>query len=117
MHEFSLMQAILDLAHEEMHSHGASKLKVLRVRWGTLSNVVPESMQMAFSALTQETADQDAKLELVEELLHLRCAQCGHEFSPSGRPGLFMPCPACEELTAFSVTAGQEVWLDHLEAE
>ena len=117
MHELSLMASVMDIAREEMSRHGAKRLTLLRIRHGVLDQVQPDAMRMAFEAMTAGTADEGARLELVEEPLRLSCCMCGHEFSPGDRSALYAPCPACGETVPFSVIGGEGIFLDHLEAE
>lgn len=117
MHEIALTTSLLEIAEQEMRLHGASRLTVLRVRYGILSNVVPDAMRMSFAALTANTPHASARLELVEEVLSLRCRACDHIFAASDRESVFLPCPACSTLGGYAVEKGEGVFLDHLEAE
>lgn len=117
MHEISLMTSIMDISEQEMRSHGATRLLLVRVRCGALANVVPDAMNMAFKAMTQGTRHQGARLELVIEPLTVTCRSCGQLFSPPDREALFYPCPACESLGSCNVQTGESIFLDHLEAE
>ncbi len=92
MHEFSLVAGIMNIVEEELRAHGARRLTLARVRYGALANVVPEAMRMAFEAATTGTPHEGARLELIEEPLRVRCAACGHVFSPPDRQALFLPC-------------------------
>ncbi|WP_294559562.1 hydrogenase maturation nickel metallochaperone HypA [uncultured Mailhella sp.] len=117
MHELSLMASVMDIAREELSRHGASRLLLLRIRYGVLDQVQPEAMRMAFEAMTAGTPHEGATLELVEEPLGLRCSLCGHVFHPEDRNALYAPCPACGDTVPFSITEGEGIFLDHLEAE
>ena len=117
MHEFSLMASVLDIAAEEMKRHGASRLTLLRLRYGELDNVQPDSMRMAFDAMTGGTPSEGARLELVEEPLLLRCPICQNAFHPSSRDAMFAPCPSCGNAASYSVEKGEGIILEHLEAE
>lgn len=117
MHEISLMTSVMDIAEQELRAHGASRLTLVRVRFGVLSHVEPEAMRMAFAALTAGGPHEGARLELEEEALELRCRACGHVFSSSDRDALLSPCPACAAVRGFAVESGEGLFLDHLEAE
>ena len=113
----SLAISILDTAQAEASKHGASHLILVRVRYGSLANLVPEAIQMAFSALIIDTPHSQVKLELVKEKLRLRCSLCSHSFVAQGRKDMFEQCPACAESVSYIVEAGEGIFLDHLEAE
>ncbi len=111
------MADILESTRQELEKHGASRLTLLRVRFGELDQVLPGALRLAFDAMTAGTAWEGARLELKEEALLLRCPLCEHEFRPKERGSLYAPCPSCGEVTAFAVLEGEGVFLDHLEAE
>ena len=46
------MASVMDIAREELSRHGASRLLLLRIRYGVLDQVQPEAMRMAFEAMT-----------------------------------------------------------------
>ncbi len=117
MHELSLMTNIMDICADELKKHGATKLLSITVRYGVLSNVVADSFQFAFEALTKGSKHEGAKLILVEEELLLKCSLCQGSFKPDGKDYLYIPCPLCGEQTPYSVLAGEGIFLDKLEAE
>ncbi|WP_298069150.1 hydrogenase maturation nickel metallochaperone HypA [uncultured Mailhella sp.] len=117
MHELSLMAGVMDLARQELERHGASRLTLMRLRFGELDQVLPDALRMAFAAMTAGTSWEGARLELEEEPLELSCPLCGHRFRPGARSALYAPCPSCGETTGFGVVRGEGVFLDHLEAE
>ncbi len=117
MHEFSLMASVMDMVSEELARHSAHRLTLLRLRYGELDSIQPDSMRLAFEAMTTGTPHEGAVLELKEEPLMLRCALCGTTFHPGNRAGMFSPCPSCHEQSAFRVEKGEGIFLDHLEAE
>jgi hydrogenase nickel incorporation protein HypA/HybF len=117
MHEMSLIIALMDRVEEELRAHGASRLRLARVRCGALSRVVPAVMRTAFAAATRGTPHEGARLEIVEEAISLRCPACGRSFSPEGGHALFQPCPHCGSLADCRMESGKGVFLDHLEAE
>ena len=117
MHEISLMRSILDIAQEEILKHKANKFTLLRVRHGMLANVMPEAMDMAFIAMTAGTPNEGAKLEIIEEPLCVRCADCKIESTPNSQNALFQPCPHCGNWTSYTILSGEGIFLDHIEAE
>ncbi len=53
MHEVSIMTEALRMAVDAAHADGAARILKLRLRIGSLSGVVPESMQFAFDVVCQ----------------------------------------------------------------
>ncbi len=117
MHEFSLMTSIMDIAQQELERHGATRITLLRIRYGALDEILPTAMRTAFDALIAGSPHEGARIELEEERLELRCSLCGHTFHPDDRTSLYAPCPLCGKQAPFSVVRGEGVFLDHLEAE
>ena len=117
MHELSLMASVMDIAREELSRHGASRLLLLRIRYGVLDQVQPDAMRMAFDSFVAGTAHEGACLELVEEPLQLGCRSCGEKFEAESREALFRPCPSCGRFAGFECLTGDGIFLDHLEAE
>lgn len=116
MHELSLMASVMDIVREELSRHGATRLLLMRIRYGALDQVQPDAMRMAFEVMTAKTPHEGAKLELVEDALILCCRLCSHTFRPKEKNALFMPCPACGKYAPFDIKGGEGIFLDHLEA-
>ncbi len=116
MHELALATGLMDIVSDELARHGATRLLLVRVRYGALSNVVPEALEMAFESLIHDTAYAGAVLEMVEEPMVLACGQCGRDFTPD-EPSPFADCPYCGHGVFHTVKSGKELYLDHLEAE
>lgn len=99
-----------------MRKHGAGRLVSVRVRYGALSNIVPEALAFAFESLTQAGEFSGARLELREDPLVLSCGGCAREFSPEDA-SVFAVCPLCGYEFFHHVASGKDIYLDHLEAE
>ena len=117
MHEMSIVTSLISLIDEEMVKAEATRLISVRMKYGALSNVVPESLETAFEILTVGTALEGARLDLVEELPVLACGSCGKNYSPPDKKNLFMPCPACGNASGNDVLSGKGVYLDQMEVE
>jgi len=117
MHEMSIVSSLLSIVREEMEKHGARRLLVARVCYGALTNIEPEAMTLAFEALTRGTELAGAKLELEEVPLVVRCGGCDTGFTPAGRDFLEAACPACGCREGHIFMNGDELFLQHLEAE
>ena len=117
MHEMAIAASLIDIVKEEMAKHGASKLLMVRVCYGKLTNVVPDALAFAFEVQTKETPLDGAELELKELPITVTCGECSTEFSTEGTDLFYMPCPSCENLLGHAVITGKDLYLDHLEAE
>jgi Zn finger protein HypA/HybF (possibly regulating hydrogenase expression) len=118
MHEMSLCTGLLDIIKQEMEKHHARRLVCVRVRHGSLANIVPEALSMAFEVLTVDTELEGARLEMVESPVTLACGSCGVEFVPeSSSAGRFAPCAVCGEELGHNVLTGRELYLEQIEVE
>lgn len=116
MHELSLATSLLEIIREELAKHGATKLTLVRVRFGPLSNVVPEALEMAFASLTEGTEYEGARLEMLQEPLVLTCGECQKDFEAAD-PVPYADCPRCGCNFLHTIKSGKELYLDHLEAD
>lgn len=116
MHELSLAAGLLEIVKDELARHNVKRLIVVRVRFGPLSNVVPDALEMAWRTLVVETDFEGARFEMVEDDLVLSCGECGKDFTPDP-PVPYTDCPYCGSNFFHSVKSGKELYLEHLEAE
>lgn len=118
MHEMSLAVSLLDIIKQEMEKHGKTRLIRITVCHGTLANVVPEALSMAFEVMTLGTPFEGAAITLKQLPLHLACGGCGKEYTPeSSHAAVFAPCPFCGEEIGHTVLAGKELYIDQIEVE
>lgn len=117
MHEMSIAQSLIDIVRQELEKHGKTKLIAVHVKHGTLANLVPEAMDLAWEVLTKESEFAGSTLTLEEVPLQLECCGCKHLFAPESSQFLLAPCPECGEELGHKVVAGKELYLDRLEAE
>ncbi|MCW3031857.1 MAG: hydrogenase nickel incorporation protein HypA/HybF [Solirubrobacteraceae bacterium] len=110
MHELSIAQAILDVASH--HARGRRVAKV-EVRVGHLRQVVPDSLDFAFSLLTPDTALEGCRLEITPVPAVGRCRACGAESPLECFP---LSCLRCGGFDVH-VLAGEELLVDALELE
>lgn len=116
MHEMAVAENILALAEETLARQSCSRLEVVRVEYGALAGIVPESLRFAFEALIQGTSHEQARLELICLPLRLRCAFCGTTFGGQGQEALYQPCPGCGEEFGHTVEQGKELILSRIQA-
>lgn len=116
MHEMAIAQSLLAMAEEEIGRRNCSRLELVRVEYGALSGVVPESLQFCFETMIKGTPHEGARLELVCLPLRLRCPLCGEVFGGEGQDALWQPCPGCGEQFGHVVEQGKELILSRLEA-
>jgi hydrogenase nickel incorporation protein HypA/HybF len=91
MHELSLCEAIAGLVRS--HAEGRH-VDVVRVRIGSLRQVVPESLSFCWT-LIRESADMpDAELELECITAEVKCRSCGEHSEITSAWSIW--CPQCD---------------------
>ena len=117
MHEMSIAQSILDIVKQEMEKNNLTRLIKVKIKFGRLTNTVPEALETGFMALTIQTPFESAVFDLEEIPARYKCFKCSKEFSPEGTNRLLVPCPHCGEDLGHEVLAGKELFIDFIEAE
>jgi hydrogenase nickel incorporation protein HypA/HybF len=77
MHELAIAESVVSsvLARTEER-----RVRVVRLRVGRLTAVVPEALTFSFELATAGTPLQGATLEIVEELARAHCRTCDRDF-------------------------------------
>jgi hydrogenase nickel incorporation protein HypA/HybF len=64
MHEVGMMQNILDAAVKRAKDEGAQHIRLVQMRVGEASGVVPDSLEFAFDIAKKGTIAADAKMQV-----------------------------------------------------
>ncbi len=114
MHEFSLIQGVIDSVAPVARERGARKVTGIVLDIGRLTEVDRECMEFAFSAVTDGDALFDgAKLSMNFIEARSKCLDCGEEFE---HDRFHRRCPACgSDVT--SIVAGRELKIASMEIE
>lgn len=113
MHEASLMNGLLNTARKTALENGAIKVNGVTVSVGKLSNVMPDALSFAFSAMTREGLLKGAKLIIKEVAPAARCEDCAFEYEPIDFPFV---CPRCG-CVFFKITRGEDTVLESIDCE
>lgn len=82
MHEVSIALSILSVVEDVFRSTpGATRVREIRVRVGSLSLVDVEALRFALEVASRGTPAEGARVEIVVEEPVFRCRRCGHEWS------------------------------------
>lgn len=112
MHEMPIAAAIVEQALEAVAPHGATRIEVIEVEIGRMRQIVPEALQLAFSAVSAGTLAEEARLDLTEVEMEAVCRCCGHTFRPE--IDLYI-CPGCEQADV-RIVAGNDMILKSITA-
>lgn len=111
MHEYSIVQALLERVETEASSIDARAVSRLHVRIGELSGVEVPLLVTAFDTFKARSIAEHADLVVETVPAAWLCPGCGRAFTR----GQILRCAACE-LPA-RLTAGDEIFLDRIEME
>ena len=114
MHEFAICEQLVATVLEELSRlTPPRKLVCVRIAVGGMQQVVPESMEMAFEVLTQDTPAAGAKLEMRRVPVVVDCRACGWHGEVKSS---LIRCGGCQSGNV-QVVSGKELFLESLEVE
>ena len=111
MHEYSIVQALLDQAAAEVRRHGARSVHRLTVTVGELSGVETALLATAYETFRQGTVCADAPLAIRGVKARWQCPSCETTFPR----GAVLACPDCARPAR--LVDGDEIVLETLELE
>lgn len=113
MNEIALAEELYRSARAYADDHGAVRLQKVKAEVGELQGADAELICSGWHFVVEESADQDAVLEIEIKPVHVRCPSCG----PVVRLESFVPrfCPKCHR--AARAEGGNEIGVVHLAFE
>ena len=113
MHEYSIVQSLLDSCEEHVKANESTKVTKVIVKIGVLSGVEPDLLQTAFDTFKEKTVCEKAEFIINHQKIVIECLSCNensilekHEFC----------CPKCES-NQVKVIDGEDMYLMSLEME
>ena len=113
MHELSVAQSILDIVHQSVPQDELADVRIVRVKLGTFSGVVADSLDFCFSAISAETPLAKAHLEFEHIPCVVECRRCQKRFEND--IGVVV-CPECGGIET-TVLSGRELQVTEIELE
>lgn len=110
MHEYSIVQALVDRVEEEARRRGARSVERVVLRIGDLSGVEVELLQTAYLTFRERTVCAHAPLEIACVPPVWACTRCGRRVGNDGPR-------QCGCGGAARLRQGDEIVLDKLEME
>ncbi|WP_292657838.1 hydrogenase/urease nickel incorporation protein HypA [Nitratifractor sp.] len=111
MHEYSIVQALLDQCESHADKHGATKITKVVTKIGVLSGVEPDLLQTAFDTFKEGTICEEAEFVMKIQPIVIQCQNCGQEVTLEE---LNLACPKCESIQT-EIIDGEEMYLMSLE--
>jgi hydrogenase nickel incorporation protein HypA/HybF len=111
MHEYSIVQALLDRVEREARRHGAGRVHRVRVSIGELAGVEVALLLTAYDTIRHRTCCEQATLEVRSIEARWECSRCGADIAPQRS----LHCPTCGRTARLA--AGDEIVLEQIELE
>lgn len=113
MHEYSIVQALLDQCETHAKANDAEKITRVEIKVGVMSGVEPHLLSTAFETFREHTICDSAELVVHIQPIVITCRSC-HATSTLERAHYC--CPVCES-TEVRVDEGEDLLLMRLEME
>ena len=113
MHEYSVVQALLNQCEEVAAQNSATNITKVITKIGVMSGIEPHLLQTAFDTFKEGTMCHDAEFVINIQKLKLECKECGNVFEVDE---VRYFCIACESLRV-KVLDGEDMYLMSLEME
>jgi len=113
MHEYSIVQSLLDSCEENAKVNNATKVTKVVVKIGVMSGVEPDLLQTAFDTFKEETICHDAQFIINIQKVKILCNECQ---TTSELEKNEYCCPKCKS-TQLDILDGEEMYLMQLELE
>jgi len=111
MHEYSVVQALLNQCEEHAIENKATKVTKVICKIGVMSGIEIHLLQTAFDTFKEKTMCESAELVLNPQKLKLECKECGNVFEVDE---VRYFCMKCESLRV-KVLDGEDMYLMSLE--
>lgn len=111
MHEYSIVQALLDRVDAEARARHAVSVARVRLAIGRLAGVESELLRSAFEIVRVGSCCADAELDVRDVEPQWSCRECGRQLAA----GAALRCPLCG--APARLDAGDEIVLESLELE
>jgi hydrogenase nickel incorporation protein HypA/HybF len=111
MHEYSIIQALLERVDAEVESRGATAVNRVRIRIGPLAGVEIDLLESAWGLCRVRTPCEMADLEIVRVKTRWTCSVCRRVIPVGGK----LVCDICG--APAQLTEGDELVLEQVELE
>ena len=113
MHEYSIVQSLLNSCEENAEQNNATKVMKVVVKIGVMSGVEPNLLQTAFDTFKEQTMCHDAEFIINIQPVVIKCKSCGEESTLKKNE---YACLKCESVD-IDILDGEEMYLMQLELE
>jgi len=111
MHEYSIVQSLLDSCEENAKANNSTKVTKVVVKIGVMSGVEPELLKTAFDTFKEKTICEEAEFIMNIQSVVIKCNSCQKESTLSK---LEYCCPSCKSID-LNIIDGEDMYLMQLE--
>jgi hydrogenase nickel incorporation protein HypA/HybF len=111
VHEYSIVQALVERVAAEARARGATAVHRLSIRIGELSGVEPALLTTAYETFRERSVCEHADLAVTVVAARWECPRCGRAIGRGDR----LACIACA--VPARLVEGDEIMLDRIEME
>jgi len=113
MHEYSIVQSLLNQIEDVAKENEATKVTKIVTKIGVMSGVEPHLLEIAFNTFKEKTICDGAEFIMKIQPITIRCNSCKSE---SELDEVHYCCPKCESVDV-EVIDGEDMFLMSLEME
>lgn len=113
MHEFSVVQSLMQIVESHAEEHKAKAVTKIVLDIGVISGIEPYLLKMAFDTFKEGTIAKDAELVINIVKLKLLCKDCGKE---SVKDTVDIVCNFCRSVNT-EVLEGEDMYLRTIEMD
>ena len=113
MHEYSIVDSLLQLATEHALKNNATKVTKIEVKIGVLSGVEPDLLKTAFETFKEGTICEEAEFIMNIQPVVIECEECKNKSTLKKDEYL---CPHCKS-SNIKIIDGEDMYLMSLELE
>ncbi|PHO10157.1 hydrogenase/urease nickel incorporation protein HypA [Malaciobacter canalis] len=113
MHEYSIVQSLLDQCEEHAKANNATKVKKIVIKIGILSGVEVDLLETAFETFKEKTICDEALFVVNRQNIVVECKDCNETSTLEKHEFL---CPLCNSGN-LNVIDGEDMYLMSLELE
>jgi len=111
MHEYSIVQSLMQSCEENARANNATQITKVVVKIGVMSGVEPQLLQTAFDTFKEETICSSAEFIMIMQSLKIWCNDCKGEYI---LPKDTYNCPQCAGVE-LDILDGEDIYLMQLE--
>ena len=115
MHEYSIVEGVLDSVIPAAEKAGADRIVCVRLRVGDMTEVVQESLDFMWGICCEQRGPMVEGCRLEVEYVYTRsaCLKCGHEFE---HDRFHLKCPECGSASTM-LLSGRELEIASMDVD